>query len=110
MDIVKNRWQAAADLAQADAGNEAKGMTLAEREKKLERARKKVDAAVRRLEEEKVELMSLEEKQAELELMRDNESELDAVIKEGAAHGTARQVQPGADRLARQGEDLGVAN
>jgi len=88
VDIVKNTLaKAAADLAQADAGNEAKGMTLAEKRKKLERARKKVDAAVRRLEEEKVELMSLEEKQAELErIMRDNESELDAVMKEGAAH------------------------
>ena len=88
VDIVKNTLaKAAGDLAQADAGNEAKGMTLEEKQKKLARARRKVDTAIRRLEEEKVELMSLEEKQEELErIMRDNESELDAVVKEGAAH------------------------
>jgi len=88
VDLAKNTLaRIATDLAQIDAGNKAKLDQLEQKQKKLESIRRKVDRAKRRLEDEKVELMTLEERSAELgRINKDNEEEYSAIQKEAAAH------------------------
>ena len=88
MDLAKNTLaRVAADLVQTDAGNDAKMANLREPAKATGEDAKKLDKAKRRLEDEKLELMTLEERSAELaRINKDNEDEYASAQKEVVAH------------------------